>query len=240
MTQERKIYLIIIPNSGSKIWEGQQETAIRYCDLPRNSKVAINLKLITKEGISLIIGCVSFNVFNHDGILKNKHKGLNIWPFYKYDPKLGWMKEYGAVSSKIFKILNKMRKKCHSKLFIAFDSFSEKVIHSIRNIEGIGDEHAIVNNIDFDNTLVRLKNLSFSEKDIMFRETLNWDNITESEKLLMMELVKKNPIGLLDRSTKEVLFKWRRKYSKISKALPLFLKSIGKLISIQVCNDYNF
>lgn len=89
-----------------------------------------------------------------------------------------------------------------------------------------GDESEIIDKLDFHNQLIRLRNLSFNEKDIMFQETLRTDSEIESEKVTLKALIKKNPIGLLSRDTKEILFKFRNRYCKISKALPLFLRSI--------------
>ena len=45
------------------------------------------------------------------------------------------MKEFGGVSSNVFKIMEKKRKKCHSKLFIRFDTFSSPVIHENRSVD---------------------------------------------------------------------------------------------------------
>lgn len=56
----------------------------------------------------------------------------------------------------------------------------------------------------------------------MLQETLNTDSQIEIEKGLLKALLRKNPIGCLSTETKEILFKFRDKYSTISKTLPMF------------------
>ena len=156
---------------GSKIWNGQQTSNIRYCDLPKNAKLCIDLYLETKVGITMTLGCVCFNVFDQKGKLKNKDKGFNVWPFYSHDARLGCMKEYGGVSSKVFKILDKKRKKCHAKMYLKFHQFCAPIMHANRNLEAIQDDNEIMTKLTLSKTNstghVRMKNLSFSEKDIM-------------------------------------------------------------------------
>lgn len=86
------------------------EASRRFSALrPRESRV-FDIKKVLTEGIDMTIGCISFNLFDYQGHLKNKNKGFNVWPFYHHDPQLGCMKEYNAVSSKIFKAKDKRRK----------------------------------------------------------------------------------------------------------------------------------
>jgi hypothetical protein len=48
----------------------------------------------------MIIGCVSANLFDEKGTLRTGVKGLNVWPFYEIDNRLGCMKEYYGVRVK--------------------------------------------------------------------------------------------------------------------------------------------
>jgi len=62
-------------------------------------------------------------------MFKGKDKGYNIWPFYHHDAQLGCMKEYHAVSAKIFKSRDKRRKLCHAYLHLKFEKFRATVKH---------------------------------------------------------------------------------------------------------------
>ena len=98
---------------------------------------AAEFKKLYHKGINLTIGSISFNIFDHSGIMKQSRKGFHIWPFYKHDPQLGCMKEYHGVSSKIFQAKGKKREECHSKLFIEFQTFTKEVHHEVREIKSM-------------------------------------------------------------------------------------------------------
>lgn len=89
------------------------ETQKRLSTVAKRDTKTFDSRKVYSKGINLIIGCISFNIFDHLGNLKNKNQGFNVWPFYHHDPQLGCMKEYNAVSSKVFHIKDKKRKECH-------------------------------------------------------------------------------------------------------------------------------
>ena len=62
------------------------------------TRLSFNINMITKEGQSLTIGCVSMNLFDEKGRFKNGLRELNVWPFYELDERLGCMKEYNGMT----------------------------------------------------------------------------------------------------------------------------------------------
>jgi hypothetical protein len=71
-----------------KLKQTDVQKRFSYVTVPKESKTADFKKLYTK-GIDIHIGCISFNVFDHLGNLKNSNKRFSVWPFYAHDPQLG-------------------------------------------------------------------------------------------------------------------------------------------------------
>ena len=43
-------------------------------------------------------GCVSYDIFDETGKFQSGFRSLSVWPFYRFDPRLGCMKEYHGIS----------------------------------------------------------------------------------------------------------------------------------------------
>lgn len=68
--------------------------------------------------------------------------------------------------------------------------------------------------------------------------SLKTDDATGGQFILLKMLIAKDPVGHLPKTSKEVLFKCRQKCKKISKALPLFLRSIDWTNPLQIIEAY--
>lgn len=89
----RKVYY----ENNAKFDEWVYFEKLRYCQLPKNTRLSFTINMHTKEGKTLVIGSVSTNLFNEKGRLRTGINDLNIWPFYDIDSRLGCMKEYNGV-----------------------------------------------------------------------------------------------------------------------------------------------
>jgi hypothetical protein len=243
-------------SNSAQVNEWIQFYMIRYCDLPRNAKICIDIILETMEpkwkkvdmkrklsyyapkeskpedlkkmytkGIDLHIGCISFNVFDHLGKFKNIDKGFNVWPFYAHDPLLGCMKEYHGVSSKIFHAKNKRRDEWHWNVYLEFEQFTRPVVFEMKTIEKFNEER-LGAHIGSDNTYTQRRSKAVSIKDKQLIDELILKKGSPGEFLVLRELIARNPFQALTPYEKSIMFKNRLKLTKVSKSLPLFLKSI--------------
>lgn len=198
----------------------------------RDSK-AVDIHKVYSQGINLILGSVSFNIFDHTGRMRDKSTALNVWPFYGHDPQLGCMKEYEGVSSKIFQAKDKKRDQCHCKLYLEMQSFVSPVEYSLKTLSKI--------NIDFNLTRSDSRtrtSINVMNKDQRQVNTLSSSRLSPSEVLLLRTLVVKDPITELNENEKKIIFKGRQKASKVSKALPIFLRSLNWVNPYQVAEAY--
>ncbi len=65
---------------------------IRYCQLPKKSKLAFNIKAVSSNGEERVIASATFLVFDNEGNFKEGKHSLKLWPFYRVDERLGCMK----------------------------------------------------------------------------------------------------------------------------------------------------
>ncbi len=99
------------------------------------TRLSFNINMITKEGQSLTIGCVSMNLFDEKGRFRNGLKELNVWPFYEIDERLGCMKEYNGmtVQQAQAKDFHKNIDSLFTKLVVEFESFICPLYYSSRD-----------------------------------------------------------------------------------------------------------
>ena len=213
---------------------------VRQSNANRESLKTLDFSKIGCKGIDMTIGWISFNLFDSIGSMNSGKTSLNIWPFYNHDPQLGWMKEYNGVSSKIFKNKSKIRRKWHSHLLIQFEEFHKNVVHGMRSFHCIFSQsnksRPISRETKMWNDLQR-SNL-VSHKDRALINSISVENITKTDCVNLNKIVKNDEIGYLSKFDKEILFKWRHKYKKIAKWLPLFLKSVDWANPLQVWVAY--
>jgi len=76
------------------------------------------------------------NLFDEKGRWRNGKHDLNVWPFYKTDPRLGCFKEYNGIRPDIKAKYENLQEKIHllfTKLVIQLESFTEPMIYSSRD-----------------------------------------------------------------------------------------------------------
>lgn len=65
---------------------------IRYCQLPKKTRLGFNIKAISSRGEERIIASCSFLIFDSEGTFQEGKHAIKVWPFYKVDERLGCMK----------------------------------------------------------------------------------------------------------------------------------------------------
>lgn len=99
------------------------------------TRLSFNLNMLTKEGQTLTIGCVSLNLFDEKGRFRNGLRELNVWPFYELDERLGCMKEYNGMTKDqaAAKDFHKIIDSLFTKLVLEFESFICPLHYSSRD-----------------------------------------------------------------------------------------------------------
>ena len=99
------------------------------------TRLSFNINLLTKEGSSLTIACVSMNLFDEKGRFRNGMRELNVWPFYELDERLGCMKEYNGLTYEQTqaKDFHRTIDSLFTKLVVEFESFICPLYYSSRD-----------------------------------------------------------------------------------------------------------
>ena len=194
------------------------------------------------ERREIIIGTVTHSIFNEDGKFQKGSHHLSLWPFYKFDPRLGCMKEYhGSSTEKHFKLRQSSQDEDNlfCKMGITFEKFIAPMYWSPRDFESLQQRGYSITQDDKDDK-------------ILLTETPSNKDLAELKKLLI-----KDPLQEYSEMEKRILFICREHYCSIANqqgggssqggikirrtlphSLPIFLKSVNWSHPVQVHEVY--
>jgi hypothetical protein len=162
---------------------------MRYCELPKKTRLSFNIVVTTVEDVKVIIGSVSINLFDEKGKFNSGIRDLNIWPFYSIDSRLGCMKEYFGISKDRNQGKIQMNT-LFSKLFIEFETFSLPMHYTSRTDEDMKNKH-----------------FSNNPQDIIDKENLIDAQVLNEDLAMLKKYLHKNPLQDLSPHEKDILFK---------------------------------
>jgi hypothetical protein len=140
---------------------------LRYCQIPMKTRLSFNLNMVTKEGYSLTIACVSMNLFDEKGRFRNGARELNVWPFYELDERLGCMKEFNGCTVEQTQG-QRDRGSIDSlfcKLVVEFETFICPLVYSSRDEKKI-DQYKLSTNKEDKQDKMNLINVQIRNQDL--------------------------------------------------------------------------
>ena len=240
-----------IPLSGSPKWNHWLEFPVRISQLPQEARICFDILVLSSIGDSQIIASTTFQLFDLVGEYQQGLKGLNLWPFYRHEPRLSCSGEFWGLSSHpshSYKETEEFISKEYAKLFVTSDQFLSKMYWSNRDTElmrmmclpdlrqieepktdskfffKVVDKMKHLKGVLLKNDYVELEeNVKPPEKYKDWHEKPNIDDLTKLQKLLNL-----NPLDQQELKKEErfILLKCRNHYKSLSKALPIFLSAI--------------
>ncbi|CAD8088033.1 unnamed protein product [Paramecium primaurelia] len=120
---------------------------IKISQLPQEARLCFNIIAHSATGQQQIIGCTTMYIFYEERKFRSSINQLNIWPFYKIDPRLlcmgqywGWVKQQNQqliVSQQNNKnqiyISSQLVNKSYGRLLIQLDQFNQTMKWSLRD-----------------------------------------------------------------------------------------------------------
>lgn len=61
---------------------------LRVSNLPLETRVCFDIVCLSNQGERLILGCCTKNLFDHKAQLVQGLVKMNVWPFYRVDPRM--------------------------------------------------------------------------------------------------------------------------------------------------------
>lgn len=175
--------------------------SIRVSQLPLETRIGVNVSMISATGDNLVIGCACKNLFDNSGKLIQGRINLNLWPFYRIDPRITCMGEYYCrVPGDSDKVKN-----CF--ITLQFDSYQCPMYYSLRD----GD---IMELLGFERRL---------DRTIDLNEAADSNDLVQVNKILA-----RDPTNLaLTDAERAIIIKARSHLKFLSSALPVFLMAIN-------------
>lgn len=212
LREDLKVETSVKPFSNNPRWfEWIEFPNLRISQLPLETKIAMNIKIYSQKGERLVIGSAQKILFDEKGHFPSSFNQLNIWPFYKVDPRLSCMSEYnGQISRSDGRIDNE-----YTTLSFEFDNFDGNMVYSLRD-QSIMDLKGMPN----------IKTKEEKKFHSKIDETPDY-----AELALCNLLLGYNPLKWdeFNQEEKQVLLKCRNHLSTLSSALPIFLCAINWL-----------
>lgn len=223
---------------------------IKISQLPKESRIGVNIYAISSNGHSYLLGCCSKTLFDEFGNLRTGMQELHIWPFYKVEERLTCMQEFYGMQTDHYESKHKDRLE-YPRIYLEFDSFK----HS--NITWSLKDYSYLNSMykslaePYRNTTITIKSKSSlgnyhisligsfgndpnAEEDKKLQEARpQIEQLAYLEKVLMTD-----PLETLEMEDKKLLFICRNHYKTLPLALPLFLKSVDWTRPLQVQEAY--
>ena len=71
-----------MPFSNNTTFEfGVRYEDIKICNLPLETRLAFNIKIVSSSAEELFIGCCALNLFDYDGMIVSGYREVSVWPF---------------------------------------------------------------------------------------------------------------------------------------------------------------
>ena len=219
------------------------EFPLMVCEVPRETRLGINIYAVSQVGETQVIGCSCMNVFDDRGIIRTGLNPMNIWPFYKVDERLACMGQYWGNTSQHARgsrlVVSEANDLKYSRVYVQYDSYiSKQVSFSLRECKQVCRARVLRESRTRNTSMKSSAELSsLSPKDrgaIQFiARKPQISELAALEKILL-----KDPLQDLTAQEKQVLFICRDHYKTLPLSLPLFLKSVNWTCPFQVAEAY--
>ena len=233
---------------------------IKVSNLPKETRVGINVYAISKQGDSFLLGSVVKPVFNEYGSCITGKTSLNLWPFYKVEQRIGCMQEFWGKNSGYTErsdsdpLIPSQNYLEYAKIYLEFDSYSmEKFTWSLKDDNYYRSQYKLLSTpyrtsaltVKPKNTLQVHHRVQMSSK-IQFSSTFHSDSLDEEDQKLLKckpqvddlanleKALLTDPLDSLSPVQKKLLFMCRDHYKTIPLSLPLFLRSVDWTRPLQV------
>lgn len=230
---------------------------VKVSDLPKETRIGFNLTIHSASGESLVIGCTAKTLFNELGRLRTGLIDLNIWPFYRIEPRLASMEEYWGKTTNPIEaainvtaispgVLENFKAFEYSRLFVQFDSYTDPEIKwSQRDCSFQRKQYYRVQtnrNIATSNTNQRkrfaaaasfishpVENKSLDDYDLdLISAAPTIEDLSKLEAVLAID-----PLTPLSEDDRRLLILCREHYKTNSSALILFLRAVDWMRPVQ-------
>jgi len=242
-----------IPLSGSPKWNQWLEFPLKISQLPQESRICFDIAVFSSTGDSQIIASTTLQIFDCVGEFRQGMNSLNLWPFYRHEPRLTCAEEFWGLRYHQGHSTNEQMKEFVAKefagLYLSLDKFSSAMFWSNRDtemmslmcmpkLEEIEEEkqenkfnqikNKVLNHMKHLKGVLLNDELEESEKTTVY-ERHDWhDKPTNEDLTKLQKLLNLNPLEMqeLTEDEKYILLKCRNHYKSLSKALPIFLAAI--------------
>ena len=255
LTEDAIISTTQIHLSQSPKWYQWLEFPVKVSQLPQESRICFDVVVFSSTGDSQIIASSTLQIFDGIGEFKQGHIGLNLWPFYRHEPRFSSSEEFWGL--KYTQDHNNTPEKTKyfiatefARLYVSLDNFQNRMFWSNRDTEMMEllcmpvlkekiEEVKVESKINqiknkmqshmkhLKAVLLQYEELEESENPITVRH--DWhDKPTNDDLTKLQKLLNLNPLDMqeLEDDEKFILLKCRNHYKTLSKALPIFLSAI--------------
>lgn len=223
---------------------------LKISDLPKESRIGVNIYAVGAFGHSFLIGSCTRTIFDEFGELRTGIQEMQIWPFYRVEARLSCMQDFWGLQTDHYENFSKEKLE-YCRIYIQFELFqSDPVTWSLKDYSYLNSMYKSLAE-PYRNTTITIKHKSSlgnyhisligsfgndasAEEDKKLQEVRpQIEQLAYLEKILMTD-----PLQELDPEDKKLLFICRNHYKSLPLALPLFLKSVDWTRSIQVKEAY--
>ncbi|KRX06528.1 Protein kinase-like domain [Pseudocohnilembus persalinus] len=214
--------------SQAKIQEWITFDNIKVSQLPLESRICFNVIVKSEKNQQQIICSTSLQIFDQLEKINQGNFALNLWPFYRIQPRLICMNQYWGISKeeknnffnqnkqafeeRKYETIEEFLKQNFAQLHIQFDNFIAPVYHSIQNKN-------LQNNID-----KKFGKISKQEnRQEKWQKTPKIDQLAKLQSLLNADpLIRRN----FTEQDKTILMVCRNHYKSLASALQIFLYAV--------------
>lgn len=228
---------------------------IKLSQLPKETRVAINVFAVSKTGDVFLLGSANKCLFSEVGELRQGKVKLRVWPFYRVENRLACMQEFWGVNQYDVDYAGPLeftlKYLTHARLFLEFDRFGGETVWSLKddgyfksvfNVLNVQTRSKISIKPRKDHTQSFQSKLDLKPSAILLKPD---EQETSDRKLLsekpqiddlanLEQILLKDPLESLTTEEKRVLLICRNHYSSISMSLQLFLRAVDWTRPIQV------
>jgi phosphatidylinositol-4,5-bisphosphate 3-kinase len=224
--------------------------SVKISDLPKETRIGVNIFAVSANGHSFLIGCSCRALFDEFGVLRTGLQEMNIWPFYKVEERLACMQDFFAVQTDHYekKVKGTLE---YCRIYLQFDLFdNEEVCWSLKDFSYLNCMYKSLAE-PYRNTTITIKSKSsLANYNISLIGSFGNDASAEDDKKLqearpqieqlayLEKVLMTDPLEDLHAEDKKLLFICRNHYKTLPLALPLFLKSVDWTHPLQVQEAY--
>ena len=173
--------------------------------LPKEVRICFNVKIYSPNGELYVIASSSLSLFDFYGRSRDGLIHLNLWPFYKIDPRFVSTGEFWFLREKVMQPkpeeIDRFRMKQYARLVIQLETFKLPLFWSLRDTQKmppLDTKESVLKKTPTTYELSQVKNL-------LNRDPLSWQ---------------------FEESERELIIKCRHYYKNTSSYLPIFLSAI--------------